>query len=312
MYYNRFFGNFRVKLITIGDIEAQFVIFLRRCWTVAFRVFRPMAELPQATMLAVGRAESEIYRNVGKYRQNERNGLLVYTLSGQGVFRDGAGEHRVSPGDVFICQVCDPATAYYYPSDGKEPWEFLWMNFEGGRSIEMMRELTGRFGPVYQLGTDDRYLQRLAAYQRYDGTTFEVLPYDSAQMVMDVLLNLGRTAAAQGSSDVQNTLVRQICQRIQESLEKTIRITDLADEFKVSREHLSRIFHEQVGVTLRDYIQQQKIVLACHLLKETVLSNKEIAVRLAFDSPTNFARAFRRRMSMTPRQFRAVGTIPGM
>ena len=71
-----------------------------------------------------------------------------------------------------------------------------------------------------------------------------------------------------------------------------------------------RTARESSGTTPHDYQLRQKMLLACHLLKETLMRNKEVAQRLGYEQPTHFSRTFMRVLRMPPRRFRAVGTIP--
>ena len=78
----------------------------------------------------------------------------------------------------------------------------------------------------------------------------------------------------------------------------------------VSREHLARRFKEETAMTPHEYIVREKMLLACHLLKDTAMSSKEISVRLGYDEPAHFTRTFKRAIQMTPSRFRAEGTLP--
>ncbi len=79
----------------------------------------------------------------------------------------------------------------------------------------------------------------------------------------------------------------------------------------VSREHLTRVFREQTGVTPYQFILRQRTVLACRLLQEGNFTNKEIAARLGYSSPAHFLRSFRSLVGVTPGEFRSAGlTIP--
>jgi len=78
----------------------------------------------------------------------------------------------------------------------------------------------------------------------------------------------------------------------------------------ISREHLSRVFKEQTAQTPYQYLQRQKMLEACRLLKETRLTQKEVAFRMGYNVPAHFTRAFTRIMRLTPSRFRAVGIMP--
>ena len=123
-------------------------------WRTEFYSLRRMPAFPRVTLIESERQDAPSYRHEGRYRQKERHCLFKYTLSGRGVFRDGAGEHPLPAGTGFLCEIRDPETAYYYPPDGTEPWVFVYATLVGDPAAGMVRELTGRYGPVYAIEPD--------------------------------------------------------------------------------------------------------------------------------------------------------------
>ena len=94
------------------------------------------------------------------------------------------------------------------------------------------------------------------------------------------------------------------------NLERNISVANLASELKVSREHLSRVFRDCVGIAPDKYITREKIKLACNLLRESSLSCKEISGRIGYESPSCFTRAFSSVVGMTPTKVRKTGHVP--
>ena len=84
----------------------------------------------------------------------------------------------------------------------------------------------------------------------------------------------------------------------------------LAGALQVSREHLSRVFKEQIGVTIHEYATRRKIDLAIDLLMQSNLGCKEIAERVGFNEYSAFSRAFRRVVGSSPQCVRENGYRP--
>jgi AraC family transcriptional activator of pobA len=76
--------------------------------------------------------------------------------------------------------------------------------------------------------------------------------------------------------------------------------------------HLNRVCRHQLGETALGVVHQRIILEAKRYLTFTSLSAKEIALALAFDDPSYFARFFKSRTGLTPLGFRAQqrGTEP--
>ena len=105
-------------------------------------------------------------------------------------------------------------------------------------------------------------------------------------------------------------MIKQAQELILEKITADVSVEDIAKQLRLSREHFSRLFHQQTGISPAEFILRQKILRACQLLKETRLSCKESADRLGYQNATNFSRAFKNLIQMTPKEFQTTGTMP--
>jgi len=87
-------------------------------------------------------------------------------------------------------------------------------------------------------------------------------------------------------------------------LEDDLTTKTVAAYFGVSREHLSRIFHQHLGVTYQQYVLNQRMTAARKLLIRGDLSLLEIALAVGFQSHAPFSRAFHKHAGIPPLQFR--------
>lgn len=83
-----------------------------------------------------------------------------------------------------------------------------------------------------------------------------------------------------------------------------ITLKAVADVVYISPSHFSRIFKEQVGVTVVEYLTDYRLDKSKNLLKTTSLPMDAIAVRTGFTSSAYFARTFRRSEGITPSEYR--------
>lgn len=91
-------------------------------------------------------------------------------------------------------------------------------------------------------------------------------------------------------------------------LHEKITVKELAKTVHLHPSHLSRLFHQQVGCTIHQYITKQKVMAAKQMLLFSENSYAEIANILSFSSQSHFIHAFSDQVGMTPRQFREVKT----
>lgn len=81
-------------------------------------------------------------------------------------------------------------------------------------------------------------------------------------------------------------------------------IEDLAGRMEVSREHLVREFHKEVGLPPGKYLNSRKLEYAKQLLLETDQNVSFVGEAAGFVNVNYFIRAFRKSVGVTPRVFR--------
>ena len=87
----------------------------------------------------------------------------------------------------------------------------------------------------------------------------------------------------------------------------TITIRDLALEFHLSPSYLQRLFKHQTGVCMGEWLNEQRLRRAAHLLENSYLSVKEIAHNVGYGHASSFIRAFERRFTQAPARYRKQG-----
>lgn len=89
-------------------------------------------------------------------------------------------------------------------------------------------------------------------------------------------------------------------------IKERITIEDLADHAGVSASYLSRLFKQELGISVSDYIREKKIEKAQNLLKYCDYSLVDIANYLSFSSQSHFIQAFKKHVGMTPKKYRDI------
>ncbi len=86
---------------------------------------------------------------------------------------------------------------------------------------------------------------------------------------------------------------------------ETINLVDIAKKYHVSKEHLSRIFKKEVGVSVQNYIIEKRIEYAKRLLmRNGLLSIKTISIMSGYLDLQYFYRVFKRKVGVTPSDYR--------
>lgn len=99
---------------------------------------------------------------------------------------------------------------------------------------------------------------------------------------------------------------------IQKNLNLKISIGEMAKEIGTNSSYLSRLFHQKEGITIQQYICNQRIKQAQRLLCFSDYSNEEISKTLGFSSLSYFGKILKDCTGMTPTQYRMYIKMNGM
>ncbi len=81
-------------------------------------------------------------------------------------------------------------------------------------------------------------------------------------------------------------------------------VSDLAAAVKCSPNHLSTLFHDVVGVTIKEYINALKLDYARRIIETTTYNISEIAWSCGYHDTPYFTKIFRRRFGFSPVELR--------
>ena len=77
----------------------------------------------------------------------------------------------------------------------------------------------------------------------------------------------------------------------------------IADQLKISDGHLRKMFREEMGVTLSDYILQFRIDKARGLLLKKSAKISGIYEKLGFSSSQYFSTVFKKKTGLSPKEY---------
>jgi AraC family transcriptional regulator, regulatory protein of adaptative response / methylphosphotriester-DNA alkyltransferase methyltransferase len=88
-------------------------------------------------------------------------------------------------------------------------------------------------------------------------------------------------------------------------------LDDIARRVASSRRQLQRAYAEIGGTTFRDHLTKVRMERAAELLATRMFTVREVAHRVGYRQPAQFAKAFRRHCGVSPSDFRAGGRSRG-
>ncbi|EES71231.1 response regulator receiver domain protein [Paenibacillus sp. oral taxon 786 str. D14] len=118
--------------------------------------------------------------------------------------------------------------------------------------------------------------------------------------VFEQRLGGGTNASFKGYSQ----LIRNILEYIEHHYQDSLSLKLFADLFQVSPNYVSRLFKEEVGQGLFDYINELRINKAKELLKDYRYKIYEVAEKVGFSNQAHFAIVFNKYTGVSPKQYR--------
>lgn len=79
---------------------------------------------------------------------------------------------------------------------------------------------------------------------------------------------------------------------------------DVANHVELSPKYLSKLFKDEVGMSISDFIQEEKFKEAKRLLAYSEKPISEIALLLNFNDQSYFSRVFKKVAGITPKKYR--------
>jgi len=227
------------------------------------------------------------------------NFLIHYVISGTGVFYCGTEKHIVGPGQIFVIF---PGTIVKYQADGKNPWQYAWINFYG----EEIREVFDWLGitlarPVYTLENGVEFLEILRGMPREKtADLWNNLRFSAALYELISLLVENRCDMGVGENRYLTIATRYIKAHYYEE----ITVEQVAWHTGISRKYLFIIFKKRLGISPKEYIIDYKIKRAKGFLLDRSLPISHVAYSVGYKDQLNFSKIFKQKTGFSPSEYR--------
>lgn len=261
----------------------------------------PQAEPPFFGLLLRSNKAFRIVRERGT-----ASWLLIYNITGAGVFRHKAGQITTQPGDAVLLP---PNVRHDYGSERSSiPYIRLFAQFhprpewhdllQWPEVAHGLRKLTIESERIQQRvkhGLNEAVAQAMGHNRRREFFAMNALE----QVLLWCDVENPRTES--GRHDER--IVRALDYIIQ-NISQPITLTMLAKHCGLSVSRFSWLFHQSTGTTPQRYLEIQRLDRARHLLRITQNPIKEIAMEVGYNDPFYFSLRFKTHTGMSPKRFR--------
>ena len=246
-------------------------------------------------------------RALGHYRERTEpipQFVLIYCTHGKGWFETAAGRHEVTENTYFILPAGAP---HKYAADRDEPWTIYWIHFSGTMAPHYATD-TG-VAVAIKPGVDSRIHQRIGLFEEMFTTLNGGFGLDRIRYAMSLfhhylgsLRYLGEYRA--GAPAAQADIIGATIHYMEENLERSLTLTDIATYSGLSRSYLSSSFKARTGHAPLTYFNLLKIRYACRLLDDTDMKVNSLCHKVGISDPYYFTRLFTKIMGATPTAYR--------
>lgn len=233
-------------------------------------------------------------------RQNFHSYLILYTYEGIADVEYDGRKYTLRAGDgIWI----DCRKAHYYAA--REDWKVVAFHFQGPLVQQMLNELEMNGGVFFHessSGRFHRYFEKLLAI-----FTAPSLHRDlrASHCISGMLLYLLLLNANTATDDLNVPDYIQLAMRhLESNYPQPISLDDLAILTKSNKFHLAKAFKRYTGFAPHDYLICLRINQAKLLLRNTTLPANKIAHEVGIHDINNFNYLFKKRVGMTPIQYR--------
>ena len=176
--------------------------------------------------------------------------------------------------------------------------------FLNGVTPERMKKLLFLYKEMWIIWLRKEQADSEAFWQAVSVRQKEEEAVGSAEQCMAWMEACVDTARTMSEGTGEKGVVRKICEYIEDHLAEDVGRKELADMVYLSPDHMARVFKKVMGLTLTDYIVEQKMKKSAELLEKTEFSVSFIASYIGYSNLSHFSGAFKNFSGFSPSKYR--------
>ena len=230
--------------------------------------------------------------------------LFIIVVSGSGTFTYKEKTYALSSGDHLFIDCKKP---YSHESTDSDPWELMWVHFNGLLMDQYYLYFSNKTNSIVFCPDEQSdfhaILENLMILSNKKSTHSELLVSHLLNSLVTRVLT-GKTDQTMSASDTIADKIKQIKDFLDENFQKKIPLDKIADEFFISKYHMSREFKKAYGITIANYMIAKRITYAKELLRFTNMQIEDIGNLCGIEDNSYFNKVFQKFEGMTASAYR--------
>lgn len=240
-------------------------------------------------------------------RQNLASFLFFYVEEGDGSLTYQNQTYIMKKGD---CAFIDCRNKYSQSSSSKNLWSLKWVHFFGSNMSEIYSKYLERGGEVC-FSVDNKksnpFIHILDLIMETANSSSYIRDMKINEILSQLLTILMEYSWNPEKGKISNTKclnISNVKAFIDKKFTEKIALEMVANQFNVNKSYLLRLFKENTGLTVNNYILQKRILMAKNELRFSNKTLDVIAEDCGFDSANYFIRIFKKIEGLTPGEYR--------
>ena len=238
-------------------------------------------------------------------RSNLSSYLFFVVEKGSGILTYEEQTYTLHAGD---CVFLDCRHAYSHQTAENDLWTLHWGPFYGPNMAGIYEKYAERGGSCTFAPEDSSaYITLLEQLYTLAASSDYVKDMKICEKLTSLLTLLMQESWQPEKRSIP-TAKRRSLQDVKDYIDlnyaKKLSLDSLSEIFFINKFYLSRIFKEQFGVTINNYLLQVRITHAKQLLRFSDLNIEKISQECGMNDANYFARAFKKIEGVTPGEYR--------
>lgn len=233
------------------------------------------------------------------------NYVLHFIVDGKGKFTIDGITTQLKTGDMFILPKGKVA---FYQADGEHPWTYLWVGFSGSKAENILSKTQLLDHYFCHSTLESKVLDQIVKLtqfrdQKLDDVTELQLIAELYKLLAFLMKELPSKSMSDSNILIQN-YIKQTKKIIHTQYSKTLKVSQIAKKLNLNRSYLYKIFKEETGYSIKDYLGQIRMEKSADLLINTTFHISEVANAVGFPDALAFSKAFKKHFGQSPSNYR--------
>ena len=230
--------------------------------------------------------------------------VLHYIISGKGSYTINNTTYTLHKNQGFLIP---PDTITYYEADKEEPWNYMWIGFNGVKAETYLNYANlNENNLIFECSKDDTLKNYINEMLKLKELNF------SNELKLEGLLYMFMSSLVSCRKDEGNTksfrsteiYLEKSIEYIDKNYADNIKINDIANYIGINRSYLTHIFKKNINISPQEFLLNYRIDKACALLKSSDLSVKAVSKSIGYSDPLTFSKIFKKVKGESPKNYR--------